>query len=210
MTKIFIADDHVLIREGLRKILREESDMTVVGEAQSGSEVIDRIANSNCDVLILDLALPDKPGLEVLKEVKVRFPHVRVLILSMFPENRFALRTLKAGADGYLTKESAADELVAALRQIANGKKYISEAVSQELLDAVQGGQGQALHDTLSDREFQILRMIGSGKTITEIASELNLSASTVNTHRTHILEKMKMHTNAELMRYVLENKLVE
>lgn len=210
MTKIFIADDHVLIREGLKKILREESDMAVVGEAQSAKQILDGIEKSDTNVLILDLALPDRPGLEVLKEVKKRMPHLRVLILSMFPESQFALRALRAGADGYLTKDGAAAELVQAIRRLASGRKYVSDALSQELVDIVHGEFNQALHEILSDREFQILRMIGSGKTVTNIAAELNVSVSTVNTHRLHILEKMKMQTNADLMRYVLENKLGE
>jgi DNA-binding NarL/FixJ family response regulator len=209
MTKIFIADDHVLIREGLKQILREESDITVVGEAQSAAETLDRIVESDCDILVLDLGLPDRPGLEVLREIKKLLPHLCVLILSMLPEDRFALRALKAGADGYVSKDSAATELVVALRRIAGGRKYVSEDISQDLLEKVRGEVPLMSHETLSDREFQILRMIGSGKTISDIAVQLILSVSTVNTHRVHILEKMNMHTNAELMRYAIENKLV-
>ena len=210
MIRIFIADDHVLILEGLKKILREESDMVVVGEARSAVETLEGIGKADCDILLLDLSLPDKSGLEVLKEVKKRFPRVHVLILSMFPEEVFALRALKAGADGYLTKDSAPEELVAALRKVADGKKYVSEALTQKLAYDVAGGGGRAPHADLSDREFQVLRMLGAGKTVTHIAAELNVSVSTVNTHRMHILEKMGMHTNAELMHYAIENKLVE
>jgi DNA-binding NarL/FixJ family response regulator len=209
MTRIFIADDHVLILEGLKKILREESDMIVVGEARSAVETLERIGKEECDVLLLDMSLPDRSGLDVLKEVKKRLPRLHVLILSMFPEELFAMRALKAGADGYLTKDSAAQELVAALRKVAGGRKYVSEALSQKLADIVAGQGGRALHEDLSDREFQILRMIGAGKTVTHIAAELRVSVSTVNTHRMHILEKMGMHTNAELMHYAMENKLV-
>jgi two-component system invasion response regulator UvrY len=210
MMRIFIADDHVLIREGLKKILREEKDMSVVGEAQTAAEVLGQIVQSKSDILVLDLGLPDRPGLEVLREIKKILPHVRVLILSMFPEDRFALRTLMAGADGYLSKDSAAGELVVALRRIAGGRKYVSEDISQDLLDKVRGEEPLMSHETLSDREFQILRLIGSGKTISDIAAQLNLSVSTVNTHRTHILEKMNMRTSAEMMRYAIENRLVE
>jgi two-component system, NarL family, invasion response regulator UvrY len=210
MTRIFIADDHVLILEGLKKILREEPDMLVVGEARSGIETLEQIGKVKCDVLLLDLSLPDKPGLEVLKEVKKRLPRLHVLILSMFSEDAFAVRALKAGADGYLTKDGAAKELVVALRKVASGRKYVSEALSQKLAIDVAGGGGRAPHEDLSDREFQILRMIGVGKTVTHIAEELNVSVSTVNTHRMHILEKMGMHSNAELMHYAMENKLVE
>ena len=210
MTKIFIADDHVLILEGLKKILREESDMIVVGEAQSAVETLERIGKAECDVLLLDMSLPDGSGLEVLKEVRKRLPRLHVLILSMFPEEMFAVRALRAGADGYLTKDSAAKELVVALRKVASGRKYVSEALSQKLAYDVVGGGGRAPHEDLSDREFQVLRMIGAGKTVTHISDELKVSVSTVNTHRMHILEKMGMHTNAELMHYAMENKLVE
>ena len=209
MTRIFIADDHVLIREGLKKILREESDMTVVGEAHSAAETLDRIAESDCDILVLDLGLPDRPGMEILREVKTTLPHLSVLILSMFPEDRFALRALKAGADGYLSKESAAAELVTAIRRIKSGHKYVSQKLSEDLLEKVRGEVPLMTHEALSDREMQILQLIASGKAISDIAAQLNLSVSTVNTHRAHILEKMNMHTNADLMRYAIENKLV-
>jgi two-component system, NarL family, invasion response regulator UvrY len=210
MIRIFIADDHVLIREGFRRLLRGEADMCVVGEAQSAGEVLERIKESDCDILVLDLGLPDRPGMEVLREVKKILPHLCVLILSMFPEDRFALRAIKAGADGYLCKESAAAELATAIRRIKGGHKYVSQKLSEDLLEKVRGDVPLMAHESLSDREFQILQMIASGKAISEIAAHLNLSVSTVNTHRTHILEKMKLHTNGELMRYAIENKLVE
>ncbi len=210
MTTVFIADDHVLIREGLKKILREEHDLSVVGEARTAGEIGDGVAKSACDILILDLSLPDKPGLDVLKEVKDRFPRLRVLILSTYPEDRFAIRCLKAGADGYLSKDSAAEELVVAVRRVASGRKYFSEAVSEELALTVSGGGRSLLHETLSDREFEIFCMVASGRSISKIASSLHLSVSTVNTHRTHILEKMHMKSNAQLIRYAIENKLVD
>jgi len=210
MTRVFIADDHALIREGLKKTLQEQSDFTIVGEAQNASEVLERIGASGSEILILDLALPDRPGLEVLKEVKKNYPGIRVLILSMFSEKHFALRALRGGADGYLTKESASGELVRALRRLATGKRYISEALSNDLADMLQRGETSTSHLDLSDREFQILRMIGAGMNVAEIAADLKLSVSTVNTHRMHVLEKMKMQTNAELIRYAIENKLVE
>lgn len=209
MIRIFLADDHALIREGLKKIIREEPDMSVVGEAQTAVEILDRVVETDCDILVLDLGLPDRPGLEVLREIKRVLPHLCVLVLSMLPEDRFALRTLKAGADGYLSKDSAATELAVALRRIAGGRKYLSQEISQDLLGKLHSDAPSMSHEALSDREFQIFRMIGSGKTVSQIADSLNLSASTVNTHRTHILEKMNMHTNAELMRYAIENRLV-
>jgi two-component system invasion response regulator UvrY len=211
MTRVLLADDHVLVREGLKKILREELDITVVGEARTGAEIQDQVAKTKCDVLILDLSLPDKSGLDVLKDVKTRSPKMRVLILSTYPADRFALRCLKAGADGYLCKDTAAEELVVALRRVAGGKKYFSEEVSQELVeDLTRNVSHVLLHETLSDREFEIFCLLGSGKTISEIASLLNLSVSTVNTHRAHILEKMKMESNVQLIRYAIENKLVD
>jgi two-component system, NarL family, invasion response regulator UvrY len=210
MTKIFIADDHVLIREGLKKLLRDEFDLTVVGEARLASEILGGIKKSGCDILVLDLALPDKPGLDVLKEVKTTFPKVHVLILSTYPEDRFAIRMLKAGADGYLSKDSAGEELALALHRIATGRKYFSDAVSQDLALTVRDGANSLPHEILSDREFEVLCLIGSGKSISDIAATLHLSVSTVNTHRLHILEKMNMETNAQLMRYTLENKLVD
>jgi DNA-binding NarL/FixJ family response regulator len=210
MTKVFIADDHVFILEGLKKILREESDMVVVGEARSGAETLQRIEKANCDILVLDMALPDRSGLDVLKEAKKRFPRMRILVLSMFPEDAFAVRVLKAGADGYMTKDSAAQELIIALRKVASGRKYVSEALSQKLAENAAGVTVEGSHEDLSEREFQILRKLGSGKTVTNIAAELEVSVSTVNTHRTHILEKLNLRTTGDLIRYVIENKLAE
>lgn len=210
MTNVFIADDHVLVREGLKKILREEHDIAVVGEARTAGEIVAGIAKSKCDILVLDLSLPDKPGLEALKDLKLKYPRLRVLILSTYPADRFAVRCLKAGADGYLSKDSAAEELVAALRRVASGRKYFSEAVSQELADGLSRDTHVPDHETLTDREFEIFCLLGSGKTISEIASALNLSISTVNTHRSHILEKMRMESNVQLIRYAIENKLVD
>jgi two-component system invasion response regulator UvrY len=210
MTRIFIVDDHVLIREGLKKILCTESDFTIVGEAQCGNEALDKLDKCHCDVLLLDIALPDKSGLEVLKEVKARHPKMHVIILSLYPEERYALRAMKDDADGYITKNSAADDLFLAIRTVMSGKKYVSPALKLELVDYLQGDQKQPAHKRLSDREYQILLLIGSGKTVTRIAGELNLSVSTANTHRLHILEKMHLKTNAELVRYLFENHLIE
>jgi two-component system invasion response regulator UvrY len=210
MTRIFIVDDHVLIREGLKKILCTESDLTVVGEAQCGNEALDKLEKCDCDVLLLDIALPDKSGLEVLKEVKARHFKMHVIVLSLYPEERYALRAMKDGADGYITKNGATDELFLAIRTVMAGKKYVSPALKQELADYNQGDQKQPAHKRLSDREYQILLLIGSGKTVSQIARDLNLGASTVNTHRLHILEKMHLRTNAELVRYLFENHLSE
>ena len=210
MTRIFIVDDHILIREGLKKILSTEPDLTIVGEAQSGNEALDKLDKCCCDVLLLDIALPDKNGLEVLKEMKTRHPKVHVMILSLYPEERYALRAMKDGADGYITKNSATDELFLAIRTVMGGKKYVSPVVAQELADHLQSDQKQPAHERLSDREFQVLLLIGSGQTVSQIADKLSLSLSTVNTYRTHILVKMNLKTNVELVRYVIENHLNE
>ena len=210
MTRIFIVDDHILIREGLKKILSTEPDLTIVGEAQSGNEALDKLDKCCCDVLLLDIALPDKNGLEVLKEMKTRHPKVRVMILSLYPEERYALRAMKDGADGYITKNSATDELFLAIRTVIGGKIYVSPVVAQELADHLQSDQKQPAHERLSDREFQVLLLIGSGQTVSQIADKLSLSLSTVNTYRTHILVKMSLKTNVELVRYVIENHLNE
>ena len=210
MTRIFIVDDHILIREGLKKILGTESDLTIVGEAQSGSEALERLDKCNCDVLILDIALPDKSGLDILKEVKAQHPKIHVIILSIYPEERYAIRALVDGAVGYITKNSAADELILAIRTVIAGKKFISPALTQELADHLQSDKTQPAHERLSDREYQVLLLIGSGQTVSQIAGKLNLSVSTVNTYRTHILEKMNLKTNVQLVRYVIENHLQE
>jgi two-component system invasion response regulator UvrY len=206
--RIFIVDDHALIREGIKKILGVEAGCAVVGEAHGGLEVFDRLDQCRCDVLILDLSLPDKGGLEVLKEVKIRRPKTRVLVLSMHAEEHFAIRALEDGADGYLAKNSAADELVTALKTVMSGKKYISPAVAQEL-GARLGHTGErAAHQRLSDKEHQVMLLLGAGETVSRIARKINLSVSTVNTHRQHILKKMGLKTNGELIRYVIENNL--
>ena len=209
MIRVLIADDHTLIREGLKNTLRDEPDITVSGEAHTAAEVLDRMSNAEYDVLVLDLGLPDRPGLDVLREAKRIQPRLCVLILTMYPEDRFALRSIKAGADGYLSKESAAGELVTAIRQIHRGHKYVSQKLSDGLLQMVRGEVPLLEHERLTDREFQILQLIASGSTLSGIAAQLHLSVSTVNTHRTHILEKLHLQSNAELIRYAIENKLI-
>jgi len=210
MTRIFIVDDHVLIREGLKKILSTEPDLTIAGEAQSGNEALEKLDTCPCDILILDIALPDKSGLEVLKEVKTRHSKLDVIILSIYPEERYAIRALIDGAVGYVTKNSAAEELILAIRTVLAGKKFVSPALTQELVDHLRIDEKRPAHEKLSDREFQVLLLIGSGQTVSQIADKLNLSVSTVNTYRTHILEKMNLKTNVELVRYVFENHLSE
>lgn len=210
MIKILIADDHVLIREGLRKILKEAPDMSVVSEAQNAREVFERLNENPPDVVVLDISLPGKSGLEVLKDLKQERPDLPVLILSMHPEDRFAVRALKAGAAGYVTKESAAQDLIKAIRKVVQGRKYVSASLAEKLAFDLEASTGKPLHEQLSDREYQVLCMIAAGKAVKEISAELFLSVSTVNTYRARILEKMNMKTDAELIRYAIENQLID
>jgi two-component system invasion response regulator UvrY len=208
--KILIADDHVLIREGLKKILRAAPDLVVVSEAQNGQEVIEKTKNTKVDVVVLDISMPGKSGLEVLKDLKQDYPGLPVLILSMHPEDRFATRSLKAGAAGYLTKECAAEELIRAIRRVVAGRKYVSTTLSEKLALQLETDTGKPPHEMLSNREYQVLCMIAAGKKAKDIANDLSLSVNTINTYRARILEKMKMTNDAELIRYALQNRLVE
>ncbi|HSP06032.1 MAG TPA: response regulator transcription factor [Acidobacteriota bacterium] len=210
MLRILIGDDHALIREGLKKILKAAQDIAVVSEAQNAREVIEEVKKQELDVVILDISLPGKSGLELLKDLKQDYPRLPVLILSMHPEDRFAVRALKAGAAGYVTKESAVEELVKAIRKVVQGRKYVSPALAEKLAFDLETDTGKAPHENLSDREYQVLCLIAVGKSVREIAGELFLSISTVNTYRARILEKMNMKTDAELIRYAVQNQLVD
>ncbi|MDE3088486.1 MAG: response regulator transcription factor [Chloroflexota bacterium] len=210
MINILIADDHELIREGLKKILKKELDMEVLGEARNAQEVFDQVKNRNLSIVLLDISMPGLSGLDVLTELRRNYPKLPVLILSMHPEDRFAVRALKAGAAGYVTKDSAVGELVKAIRKVVTGGRYVSVRLAEKLADDLEKGSEKPLHETLSDREFQVMRMVAAGKKISEIAEELSLSISTVNTYRTRILEKMGMETNVQLTRYAFENHLIE
>jgi DNA-binding NarL/FixJ family response regulator len=210
MIRIFITDDHSLIREGFKKILNDEKDVSIVGEAGNAKDCMSFVLDNNVDILILDLNLPDKSGLDLLKELKSLRPQLKILILSMHPEDRFAMRVLRAGASGYVTKESAGDELVKAIRKVYNGGKYVSEHLAEILAFELQGGGDKPIHELLSDREFQVLQMIASGKTLAEISEILSLAVTTVSTYRARILEKLNLHTNAELIHYVITNDLLE
>jgi len=210
MLKILIADDHPIVRKGLRQILSEESDIGEVGEAQNSQEVLELVRKKSWDIVVLDITMPGRGGLDVLKELKELHPKLPILILSMHPEDQYAVRALKAGASGYMTKESAQDELVKAIRKILQGGKYVSPTLAEKLAFNLEVRTEKPLHETLSDREYQVMLMIASGKTVSRIAEELALSAKTIDTYRTRILEKMKMKTNAELMKYAIRNKLVE
>ncbi len=210
MIRVLITDDHPLVREGLIKILLNESDMEVAGEARTAPEMLDLLRHHGVDVLVLDISLPGKSGLDVLKELRAEHPKLPILILSMHPEDRFALRVLKTGAAGYVTKESAPEELVKAIRKVYQGGKYVSATLAEKLAVGIEEDTGKPLHESLSDREYEILQMIATGKKTGEIARELSLSVRTVNTYRTRIFEKMHMKTNAQLIHYALEHRLID
>jgi two-component system invasion response regulator UvrY len=209
MTRILIADDHAIFREGLKQILEDVPDLAVVDDVSRGQEVLEKIAKNDYDLLLLDIAMPGLNGLETLKLLKGRKPKMKVLVLSMYPEEQYALRAIKAGAAGYITKGSASEELLEAIRKVSKGGRYISADIAEKLLFDIDQEPERPPHERLSDREYQILCMIGRGKTVSEIALELCLSVKTVSTHRVHILEKMKMKSNAELTNYAIKCNLV-
>lgn len=207
--KILIADDHAVVRQGLRLILATEFKKATFGEAHDTNELLERLKQDTWDVIVMDLSMPGGSGLNTLKDIKHQHPHTPVLVLSMYPEDQYAVRTLKAGASGYLTKESASEELVNAMQKILRGGKYINASVAEKLLLQLGNDDGRPPHELLSDREYQVLCMIASGKEVGQIAEHLVLSVKTVSTYRARILEKMNMKTNAELTHYAIENKLV-
>lgn len=207
---VLIADDHNIVRRGLKKILEDEFSEVTVGEASRDTEIAEQLSKGKWDVIILDISMPGKSGLEVLKDIKATHKNIPVLILSMYPEEQFALRVMKSGASGYLRKDSAPEELVNAVNEILDGKKYISPAVLNILSDNVNKEGKIELSEILSDREYEIFLLIAQGKTVSEIAEILSLSVKTVSTHRTHILEKTKLKNNAEIVMYAVRNKLLQ
>jgi DNA-binding NarL/FixJ family response regulator len=208
--RVFIADDHAIVREGLKQILADSRDIVVAGEAENGLDAIRLFPKSKCHVMLLDISMPDKNGIEVLKQIKKEYPDTQVLMLSMHREDQYAIRSLKAGAAGYLTKQAAPKELVVAIRQVASGQKYVSAALAQALASQVGDDHATPVHDTLSDREYQTLTLIASGKTVSDIAVELSLSVKTVSEYRARLLVKMKLKNSAELTHYAIRNHLVE
>jgi DNA-binding NarL/FixJ family response regulator len=208
--RVFIADDHAIVREGLKQILAEQRDIVVAGEAETGLDAIKLFHKSRCNVLLLDISLPDRNGIEVLKQIKDDKPDLAVLMLSMHREDQYAIRALKAGASGYMTKQSAPKELVNAIRQVAAGQRYVSAQLAQVLAAQVGDGFDKPPHESLSDREYQTLTMIASGKTVSEIAKELSLSVKTVSEYRSRLLAKMKLKTSAELTHYAIRNQLID
>ncbi len=208
--KILITDDHAVVRQGLKQILAAEFKKAEFGEAGSAQEAIKRVSENQWDVVILDVTMPGRSGLEALKDIKQLRPKLPVLILSMHPEDQFAVRMLKAGASGYMTKESAPEELVGAVRKVISGGRYVSPALAEKMASYLAIDVQTPPHERLSDREFLVLRMIASGKTVGMIAKELSLSVKTISTYRTRILEKSGMTNNAELTHYAIQNHLVE
>lgn len=210
MIKVLIADDHAIVRQGLRQILSDTPDLEVTGEASNGVEAVTLARAQAWDVMLMDVSMPDRNGIDALKMIRKEFPRLPVLILSMYPEDQYAIRALKAGAAGYLTKQSAPEQLVHAIREVASGKKYVSAALALQLADAITDDSGRPAHEKLSDREYQTLCLIASGKTLTQIGEELSLSVKTVSVYRARLLEKMRLHNNAELTHYGLKHGLVE
>jgi len=210
MINVFIVDDHEIIREGLKKILKEESDFKVVGEAQSGDEVLKNLKNIDCDIMLLDMNMPGRSGLELLADLKELRPELHILILSIHPEDKFALRTLKAGAAGYLCKDTALDELVVAIRKVYSKGRYLSTTLAEQLAFDFMPDKNQLPHETLSNREQEIMFMLVAGKKVKDIAKDLSLSISTVFTYRVRIFEKLKIKSNVELTHYAISNKLVD
>ena len=209
MINILLVDDHVIVREGLRRIIDDTPGMEVIAEAGNGQDALNYVWKNKYDLIILDISMPGKNGLEILKEIKSHDRDLPVLMLSMHAENQYAMRTLKAGASGYLTKDTAGSQLVKAIRKVIKGKKYISPEVAELLAVDIFHEGDKELHEYLSDREFQVMVLVASGKSIVEISKELSLSDKTISTYRTRILTKMGMHSNAEIIYYSIDHKLI-
>jgi DNA-binding NarL/FixJ family response regulator len=209
MIKILIADDHPIVRQGLKQILTEEPDMGEFGEAKNSQETLDLVRKCDWDVVILDITMPGRGGLDTLKEIRTERPKLPVLILSIHPEDQYAVRALKAGAAGYMTKESAPDDLIKAIRKVLKGGKYISPSLAENLALFLERDDQKSPHENLSDREYQVMCMIAAGKKVKEIAESLSLSVKTISTYRARILDKMKMKSNADLIHYAIQNRLL-
>lgn len=207
--KILITDDHKIVREGLKEILLHLPEISVIEEAKNGDEALAMISKEDFDLILLDISLPDISGLEVLQSIKRKHPLQRVLMLSMYTQEHYALRTLKMGASGYLTKDTASEELIEAVRKIAAGGKYISSSMAENIAHRIENDYSKPLHETLSGREFGIMLMIAAGKPLREIGNELFISGKTVSTYRSRIMRKMEMKKNSELIQYCMKNGLV-
>lgn len=207
--KILICDDHKIVRDGLCQILRQLPDVSLIAEAGSGEELLDKLKCDYFNIILLDISLPDKNGLEVLQSVKTRYPATNVLMLSMHPQEQYAKRALVLGASGYLTKDTASDELLLAVQKVSEGGKYISQSLAENLADHLSRDEKQLDHEVLSGREFEIMIKLANGRSLQEIANELFISNKTVSTYRSRIMEKMEFHKNTELTRYCIENNLI-
>ena len=209
MIRILIADDHAIVRKGLIQILREEYPTAKIGEVEDAEHLFHKAITDEWDVVICDLSMPGRSGLDALHQLKQAYPKLQVLIMSMHPEDQYALRVLKAGASGYLGKDTIHEDLIRAIQTVLLGKKFITPSVAEKLAEAFNADADQVLHETLSDREFDVLKLLASGKSVSEIAEQLSLSVTTVSTYRARIMKKMNMHSNAELTRYALEKNLI-
>jgi DNA-binding NarL/FixJ family response regulator len=211
MTRIVLADDHAIVREGLKRIVADAADFQVVGEAADGTEVMKAVRELDFDVLVLDLSMPGRSGMELIKLLKAEKPKLRILVLSMHQETQYAVRAIKSGASGYLTKESAPAQLEAAIRKIAGGGAYISAEVAEQLaLGAMPGGDGGLPHESLSDREFEVFRLLVAGEAVSDVAAKLNLSVKTVSTHKANLMHKLGMSNQTDMVRYALRHGLLE
>lgn len=210
MIRVLIVDDHTVVREGLKQIFSGEEDIQVAAEACNGDEAITEVQKDHFDVVVLDISMPGKCGIEIIRQIKSIQPKSKILVLSIYPEEQYAVRVMKSGADGYLSKDCASSELISAVRQIFLKGKFISQSQAIQLAIEIDGGEEREPHRRLSNREFQVMLMIASGKTVGQIADELHLSVKTISTNRARILEKMKMKNNAELVQYAIRNNLVE
>jgi len=209
MIRILVADDHAVVRQGVKQILADVKDMAVKDEAQNGSETLKKVTDQDFDVVLLDISMPGRSGLEILEDIKMQRPKTAVLILSMHPEEQYAVRALKAGASGYLTKASAPQELIGAIRKVAGGGKYVTASLAEKLADELEIDTEKLPHERLSNREHQVMLMLAEGKSVSDIAEELCLSVKTISTYRTRVMSKMGMKKNAELTLYAVHNKLI-
>lgn len=208
MIKVLVADDHAIVRQGLKQIVSDTNDIVVVGEASDGQELLRKLEESDCNIVLLDITMPGRSGLDILKELKNIRPNLPVLVLSMHPEEQYATRVIRAGAHGYLTKDSVPDELTTAIRKVASGGNYISSTFAEKLVFTLREGIQKSLYELLSDREYEVMCMIALGKTVKQIADELSLSVKTISTYRSRILEKTDMKNNSEITRYAIEHHL--
>jgi DNA-binding NarL/FixJ family response regulator len=210
MIRVVIADDHTIVREGLKQLLSAAPDLAVIGEAQNGQEVLQRVREDDFDVLLLDMSMPGRSGIELIRQVRGEKPKLRILVLTMHEEGQYAVRAIKAGAAGYLTKDSASAQLVVAIRKVAAGGAFISSGVAEQFALGAMAHTDRPPHTALSDREYQVFEMLVAGKSVTDIAERLNLSVKTVSTHKAHVMQKMNMTNQAELIRYAIGHRLVE